>query len=231
MSHVQLLLQAVLKESWICLFHITSKYPGCIGFCSNNVWRRAGAVCRIQIMCCSIINMECENPVAVCTPEAGALTCATKHLWLWDLSIGLHRDQWCNWMTTNTQLYLPLLLWNNIPTIINCGISAGMQAISELVSSRNNCTSTNHTGSLIYSLMSYSRTATCILWQHKTSHISVHCMSGDRWKVSKLVVWDQASSFLAQHLRVSLLCLGQAAKALLLLLISLGSANRWSSSS
>lgn len=113
--------------------------------------------------------------------EAGA----TEHLWLWVLSIGLHEEQWCSWMTTNTQLYHPLLLWNNVPTSIDCGISDGVQAVPELTSSRNNCTSTNHAGSL----MSYSRTATCVLWQHKRSHISVHCLSGDGWKVFKLVMW------------------------------------------
>lgn len=75
--------------------------------------------------------------------------CPTEHLWLWDLSIGLQEDQWCNWMTTKAQLYPPLLLWNNVPTIINCGISDGVQTVSKLISSRNNCTSTNHTGSLM----------------------------------------------------------------------------------
>lgn len=88
------------------------------------------------------------------------MACATGHPWLWDLSVGLYRDQWCNWITTNIELYHPLLLLNSILAIVNCGISDDMQTVSKLTNSRNNFTNTNHVGSYTRLLRSYCRTAT-----------------------------------------------------------------------
>lgn len=151
--------------------------------------------------------------------------CPTEHLWLWDLSIGLHEDQWCNWMTTKAQLYPPLLLWNNVPTIINCGISDGVQAVSKLISSRNNCTSTNHTGSLMST--AELPPVSCGSTREVISLCPAFLGTGGSWwyGVKFHSLWPSI------HLPtcLSLLCLGQAAKTLLLLIILFGSANRWSS--